>query len=198
MNSYKTFPSGWKTKLNTPCPLLAPCSDCKQLLPVIDFYQASNGRKTILGTSTVSMCPKCANNRYKNLDPRIKLYYGARKRALSDGQKFTITVDDIVIPETCPVFGDKIEDGTGSGPIGGGFNDYSASLDRIDNSKGYEPGNIAVISRRANRTKNDSSVSDLVNLLVYSSKNGELLNESHLLVLSNLINNSKGKDFSND
>jgi hypothetical protein len=145
-----------------------------------------------------ALAVRSANNRYKNLDPRIKLYYGARKRALSDGQKFTITVDDIVIPETCPVFGDKIEDGTGSGPTGGGFNDYSASLDRIDNSKGYEPGNIAVISRRANRTKNDSSVSDLVNLLVYSSKNGELLNESHLLVLSNLINNSKGKDFSND
>jgi hypothetical protein len=194
MNKQKTFPSGWKTKIDTPCPLLAPCSDCKELLPVTNFYPAKNKRKTILGGSIISTCSYCAIERYKNLDPRVKLFYGAKKRALSGGQEFTITIEDIVIPETCPVFGVKIQDGTGSGPRGGGFNDYSASLDRIDNSKGYVPGNIAVISRRANRTKNDSSVSDLVRLLVYSSKNGELFNESDLIALKSLLNNINGKD----
>ncbi len=35
------------------------------------------------------------------------------------------------------------------------------SLDRIDNSKGYIPGNVAVISWRANLIKNSSTLEEL-------------------------------------
>lgn len=39
--------------------------------------------------------------------------------------------------------------------------DDSYSLDRIDSSRGYVKGNIWVISLRANRIKNDSTVEEL-------------------------------------
>ena len=43
----------------------------------------------------------------------------------------------------------------------------SPSLDRIDNSKGYVPGNIAVISMRANMIKNNASLVELKAIVAY-------------------------------
>lgn len=154
----------------------------------MDFYPSKRGRKTITNLLVLSVCKSCSIERYKKLDPRRKLYYGAKRRAKTDGHEFTIQIEDIVIPEFCPVFGIKIEDGTGTGCRGGGVNDNSASLDRVDNSMGYVPGNVAVISRRANRAKNDSSASELVSLLTYASKQGNLLNEADKTVLTALLN----------
>jgi hypothetical protein len=37
---------------------------------------------------------------------------------------------------------------------------HSPSLDRIDIGKGYEPGNIAVISHRANQLKSDGTLEE--------------------------------------
>ena len=39
--------------------------------------------------------------------------------------------------------------------------DFSPSVDRIDPSKGYVPGNVAIVSYRANRIKNDSTLQEL-------------------------------------
>lgn len=66
--------------------------------------------------------------------------------------EFSITLDDILpLPSHCPVFGI---------PLGNSDrhqNPASWSLDRIDNSKGYVPGNVQVISYAANRLKNDGT-----------------------------------------
>jgi hypothetical protein len=167
MKRLKTFPSGWQTRIDTPCPLLAPCTECGSLLPVINFYKTKTGRKTILGDQIVSACSNCAIERYKRLDPRLKLFYAAKKRAKECGFEFSLSLDDIVIPETCPILGVPIEDGTGRGRAMGNHNLNSASIDRIDNDVGYSPKNIAVISRRANRIKNDSSLSELACILDY-------------------------------
>jgi len=43
----------------------------------------------------------------------------------------------------------------------------SPSLDRIDNSKGYVPGNIAVISMRANMIKNNATLAELKAIVAY-------------------------------
>ena len=45
----------------------------------------------------------------------------------------------------------------------------SYSLDRIDSSKGYIPGNVWVISRRANAIKSDATLEEL-ELLVKNLK----------------------------
>ncbi|MGE3333610.1 MAG: hypothetical protein AB7I36_08200 [Rhodospirillaceae bacterium] len=62
---------------------------------------------------------------------------------------------DIVIPKTCPVLGIDIR------LSNGGFNDNSPTLDRVDNALGYVPGNVVVVSWRANRIKCDAAIDEL-------------------------------------
>lgn len=42
---------------------------------------------------------------------------------------------------------------------------YSASLDRRECEKGYVPGNVAVISYRANTIKSDATVDELKSIV---------------------------------
>ena len=79
------------------------------------------------------------------------LWRNARLRAKKNGIEFTITYSDIVIQSVCPVFG--VDYSTGGMA--------AASLDRIDNSVGYVPGNIQVISRRANTMKGDATIEEM-------------------------------------
>jgi hypothetical protein len=87
---------------------------------------------------------------------RDSLYWSASRRAKDDGIEFTITKDDIIIPDVCPVFKRRFLRKQGY-PT-----DNSPTLDRIDNSKGYIPGNIQVISLLANRMKSNASREDLL------------------------------------
>lgn len=80
----------------------------------------------------------------------------ARVRARAAEVPFTILVKDIVIPTNCPILGIPLFTKKGKG---GG--DNSPSLDRIEPSRGYVPGNIIVISNRANRLKSDASIEEL-------------------------------------
>lgn len=81
----------------------------------------------------------------------------ARTRARTAGVPFTITKEHIVIPTHCPILGIPLFPKLGK--QGGG--DNSPSLDRIEPGLGYVPGNIIVISNRANRLKSDASVKEL-------------------------------------
>lgn len=90
------------------------------------------------------------------------MFYNARARANSKGVPFSISPDDIVIPATCPVLGI---------PMGWGFGRESIpTLDRIVPERGYVPGNIRVISCRANRLKSDASTAEIRLLLAYMEK----------------------------
>ena len=44
---------------------------------------------------------------------------------------------------------------------------HTPTIDRIDNNKGYIPGNVAVISWRANALKKDASTEEVEKLLVW-------------------------------
>ena len=72
--------------------------------------------------------------------------------------EFTITKEDIVIPDKCPLLGidiiPKAKDRT-----------HSPSLDRIDSQKGYIKGNVQIISNRANRIKSDATIEEIELLL---------------------------------
>ena len=87
----------------------------------------------------------------------VRLYYCAKQRARRDGLEFTITVDDIIIPELCPLLGVPITNVSGQGRV-----QTNASIDRKDPSKGYTPDNIWVISDLANRMKQDATPEQLV------------------------------------
>ena len=111
---------------------------------------------------------------YRRDDPRRDMLGQAKKRARMRGVPFNLKLEDLIIPELCPVLGLKlaIHDGHGM--------DASPSLDAIIPSLGYVPGNIQVISNLANRMKNSAT---LQQLLVFArwviSEYTEPTNEQH-------------------
>lgn len=97
-----------------------------------------------------------------NLDPiRKHLFHNAKGRAKARGLVFALRAEDIVVPEFCPVLGIRLAVGAGV------FVDSSPSLDRIRPELGYVPGNVRVISWRANRIKNDASLNELLLIARY-------------------------------
>ena len=165
------------------------CHKCSSDIPKTDWYYSVRGRD--------SMCKSCRKNyrksekrehtkkyiserkeHYKQLNdewrknnpdyqkkwtkkcPESQLLRSARQRAKQKNMECNITQNDIHIPKICPVFKVPFVKGT----------EYAPSLDRIDNTKGYTPENIVVVSRKANVMKNNGSVQDLKMLVEYYSK----------------------------
>lgn len=87
----------------------------------------------------------------------------AKGRAKRLGVPFGITAEDIPIPDRCPALGIPLYPNFG----GKAQHPYSPSIDRIDPTKGYIPGNVKVISAKANAIKQDASIADLVKVLAY-------------------------------
>lgn len=98
---------------------------------------------------------------YRMNNPERTLLDGAKDRARRDGYVCTLTIRDIVIPEFCPLLGTKLEPGKGTG----GAKASSPSLDKIRPELGYVPGNVWVISYRANMIKNDATLRELQTLV---------------------------------
>jgi hypothetical protein len=96
--------------------------------------------------------------KWRKVNQASLMYSRAKSRAIKKGIEFTIEKSDVVIPEVCPLLG-VLFTNTYLNPD----DDYNhvPSLDRIDNSKGYIPGNIWVIAFQANRIKNTSSIQEM-------------------------------------
>lgn len=88
----------------------------------------------------------------------------ARHRASRLGIPFTLTLTDFSIPTHCPVLGIPLFIHKGGKP---GFFPNSPSLDRLDNTQGYIPGNVLVISARANALKSNATIAELQRVLTY-------------------------------
>jgi hypothetical protein len=161
------FTHKWKTKFHTPCPLFMPCVECDQLLTVLDYYPSKSGVTMITGEKRSRRCKSCNIQAYKDLDPRLKLLYSAKQRAKKIGVECNLTINDIVIPKNCPALGLEIKDYTGGGKPDFSLHHDAATLDRIDNSKGYISGNVRVISKRANLLKKDATIEELMGILNY-------------------------------
>ena len=173
-----------KGSLRTPDTLFCPV--CKRELPYYKFKIAKKSK-----TGRMWCCKECEatntlskNNFRKTYDEEFKnlifvqnknsrqkhivhnMWKSAKSRANKKGIDFNIEESDIIIPDVCPLlevplkFGDKTN------------YDYSPSLDRIDNTKGYIKGNIQVISKKANTMKNSATLQELTtfckNILRYS------------------------------
>lgn len=79
----------------------------------------------------------------------------AKARATLKGLPFNLTLDDIHIPQRCPILGIPLIVGQPQAT------DNSPSLDRVKPEMGYVRGNCLVVSNRVNRIKNDSNVPEL-------------------------------------
>jgi len=78
-----------------------------------------------------------------------------KSNATRRGIDFEIEFGDIVFPTHCPILGLELDYFTEQG-----WEENSPSFDRIDPDKGYVKGNVAIISMRANRIKNNGSVEE--------------------------------------
>ena len=135
------------------------CTKCEQIKPFKEFH-----KHAMCKGGYNSVCKACrkplSKANYLKHTTEYKLWYRAKRRAAVKGIDFNITVEDIVVPEVCPVFHQPFEENT----------IYAASLDRIDSSKGYVKGNVQVLSARANTLKNDATLEELEQLIKFLRK----------------------------
>jgi hypothetical protein len=95
---------------------------------------------------------------YFTYKPQKRLIWASKKRAKEKGLEFSITEEDIIIPEICPYlqtpFTYNARRGTDRRTV--------MTLDRIDTTKGYIKGNVEVISHLANTMKSNATEEELI------------------------------------
>lgn len=132
------------------------CKKCGvELIVGNNWYECRAKKSTFI-------CSSCLNNsvkEWRRSNPKRALIQRSKNRAKTEGLPFEITEGDFEIPEVCPVLGIPIFQGTGV------YTDNSPSLDKFDPKLGYVVGNIAVISMKANRIKNSSTIEEVRQLL---------------------------------
>lgn len=87
------------------------------------------------------------NDRYREKHPIRIMLRLAKTRAQNQNVPYNLTVEDIIIPDVCPLLKVPFVKHTR----------YAASIDRIDPKKGYVVGNIVIISLMANQMKSSAS-----------------------------------------
>ena len=99
---------------------------------------------------------KRGQDNYRKNNTLKYLYSMVKRRAKRKGIEFTISLDDLgTMPEKCPLLNIVLSPWIRSYK-------YNPSIDRIDSSKGYIPGNVWIISRRANMLKNNATAAELL------------------------------------
>lgn len=142
------------------------CNHCNQSLNLNKFSLID---KWDYNSETKDTCKKCSKtiqqteklNRDWKVDAAKLLYKNIKSRCKRIGREFSIELDDIIIPEKCPVFGFDLKRENRETWM------CAPSVDRIDSSKGYIKGNVTVVSRRANILKRDATVEELEQLTNY-------------------------------
>lgn len=108
---------------------------------------------------------KVKNNKWE-IRTAYSLYHGAKARCGKNNLDFNLTLEDIIIPDLCPVFGL---------PFNKKSSDYFSnsmgpSIDRINPDIGYIKGNIVIVSCRANSIKNNATINELIQVAEFYKK----------------------------
>lgn len=121
---------------------LGRCSQCRR----------DDARKRYHAKPAIAAQTKSRAVKWHAKNPEKVMLNSARNRAKRDGCPCTITKADIVIPEFCPLLGIRLSRNK---------TDASPSLDKIRPELGYVPGNVWVISKRANTIKSNATPEEL-------------------------------------
>ena len=165
MNVYNAREFGMKNREENPNRYKI-CKECNQSLNLNKF---SLIEKWDVNSGTKNTCKKCSIkirqteklNRDWKVDAARLLYKNIKSRCKRINREFSIDLEDIIIPEKCPVFGFELKREDRQTWM------CAPSVDRIDSSKGYIKGNVTVVSRRANILKKDATLEELEQLFNY-------------------------------
>ena len=128
----------------------------EQILETVHTYREAN-RDTL----------REKGREYYRRKPENRMLNRARSRAKKYSMDFNLDESDILIPTHCPLLGIELYIAEGRKAV----KDNSASLDRIDSTKGYVKGNVWVISHRANTIKSNSTLEEIKLLVKNWEKN---------------------------
>ena len=141
------------------------CSTCSIVKEDVEFKRSDK--------KSGNQCRSCKNarllrrkNERRESNPLLfsitEKIQSAKRRAKRDGYPFAISVSDIKINEFCPILGIKIDytQQNAKAP-------NSASLDKKVPELGYVPGNVEIISYRANYIKGNATKDELRKILDY-------------------------------
>ena len=106
-------------------------------------------------------------------DIRYTIWEGAKGRAKIKNIPFGIEIEDVVVPDFCPVLGIPISRQEGKS------NSHSPSLDRIIPELGYIPGNVMVISHKANTMKSNATWDEISRFYNFYKKYFEVIKNGH-------------------
>jgi len=119
------------------------CKSCEGYKEASAFSPFKNGKNGLYPHCKSCRVPRSRKD-WKQKSYKRKMLDRARSRGKWE---VTITLEDIPeIPDICPVLKTRM---------------IKPSLDRIDSSKGYIPGNVRIISYRANMLKNNATDNEL-------------------------------------
>jgi hypothetical protein len=126
------------------------CIKCKQILPIEEMVKSKQYKDGIF--PYCKPCMKTCSLEQRKNNPLQRILANAKSSAKKRNIEFSLNIEDIVIPEFCPYLGIKLTITAGEGLL-----ETAATIDRIDNLKGYTKDNIMIISHKANRVKGELS-----------------------------------------
>ncbi|RWZ83507.1 MAG: hypothetical protein EO766_17635 [Hydrotalea sp. AMD] len=144
------------------------CGKCRQILDIDHFYVKGKVSKTNID-GYMNHCIECNKVIWKHHadDPEKRkrwLLARIKSKCIQNNIPFNLTIDDLVIPENCPILGIPLKFGVkGSDRFKNKSKtpDDSPSVDRIIPELGYVKGNIVVVSFRANNLKSNATPDEL-------------------------------------
>ena len=126
------------------------CKKCrKEESRLYHFMRRQKFSEEMMNEKVIQLDKRKQDLEYHN---KRYLLQRAKCHAKAKNIEISITWEDIKIPKECPIL---------KHPFVLLDPKYTYSIDRIDNTKGYVPGNIAIISRLANTMKNCASKKEL-------------------------------------
>ena len=110
----------------------------------------------IKGRQDKIYCSDKCRNTFNNINRYCEnLIRVTKKRSIDNNLPFNITIDDIIIPDFCPILGipikraDKYQ------------SNNSPSIDKFVPDLGYVKGNVWIVSAKANRLKSNLNKEEL-------------------------------------